>query len=87
MTPETPPGLRRLAHLPAGLLIALARLYQVTLSHWLGGQCRFRPTCSEYFIQAVRTHGAIRGGAMGLWRVLRCHPLSRGGYDPVDHPE
>lgn len=70
---------------PAGwTLIALARLYQATLRRWLGGQCRFIPTCSEYFIESVRRKGFWRGGAAGLWRVLRCHPWSRGGYDPVE---
>jgi uncharacterized protein len=68
---------------PAGMLVLLARLYQGTLSTFLGGQCRFTPSCSEYFIQAVRKHGALRGGCMGLWRILRCNPLGRGGYDPV----
>jgi putative membrane protein insertion efficiency factor len=70
---------------PAGRgLIFLVRLYQASLSRWLGGQCRFVPTCSQYCIEAVRAKGAIRGGLKGLWRVLRCHPFSRGGYDPVD---
>jgi hypothetical protein len=70
--------------IPARLLIGLARLYQLTLSRWLGGQCRYLPTCSEYFIEAVRRHGAVRGGLKGLWRLLRCHPFARGGYDPVE---
>lgn len=65
-------------------LIALARLYQATLSRWLGGQCRFSPTCSNYFIEAVWKKGAIRGLFMGLWRICRCHPFSKGGYDPVE---
>ena len=69
--------------LPAVALVFLARLYQVTLSPLIGRQCRFVPTCSEYFIQAVRNRGAIVGTAMGLWRILRCNPLGRGGYDPV----
>ncbi len=68
----------------ARALIALARMYQRTLSPLLGGQCRFVPTCSEYFIQAVRRRGALRGTLKGLWRILRCHPFSRGGYDPVE---
>lgn len=68
---------------PAAMLILLVRLYQATLSRFLGGQCRFVPTCSEYFIESVQKHGAIRGCARGVWRLLRCHPFSRGGYDPV----
>ena len=63
-------------------LIFLARLYQGSLSGILGGQCRYVPTCSEYFIEAVGRHGALRGLAKGLWRILRCHPFSKGGYDP-----
>jgi len=70
--------------LPADTMVLLVRLYQSSLSAYLGGQCRFVPSCSEYFIQAVRKRGAIRGGLMGLWRILRCNPLSRGGYDPVE---
>ena len=66
------------------LLIALVRLYQVSLSPLLGGQCRFVPTCSRYFIEAVRRKGAVRGGLAGLWRVCRCNPFTRGGYDPVE---
>ena len=65
------------------VLIALIRVYQATLSRFLGGQCRFVPTCSEYFIESVQKHGAIRGSVRGLWRVLRCHPFSKGGYDPA----
>ena len=68
--------------LSAGLIV-MVRLYQATLSRFLGGQCRFVPTCSEYFIQAVQKHGPLGGMAKGLWRLLRCHPFSRGGYDPV----
>ena len=64
-------------------LILLARLYQHTLSPLLGGQCRFVPTCSNYFIEAVRKRGAVRGLLLGLWRICRCHPFGRGGYDPV----
>ncbi len=79
----TAQALRTVARLPAEALILLARLYQVTLSPLLGGQCRFLPTCSHYFIEAVDKHGALVGGWMGLRRLLRCHPFSRGGYDPV----
>jgi len=76
-------AIRRLTRLPSELLILLVRLYQVSLSPYLGGQCRFVPTCSEYFIQAVTAHGFLVGGWMGLRRLLRCHPFSRGGHDPV----
>lgn len=65
------------------LLIASVRVYRVTLSPLLGGQCRFHPTCSVYAEEAVRTHGAVRGGALSVWRVLRCNPFGRGGFDPV----
>ena len=67
-----------------GLLILLVRMYQQALSPLVGGQCRFVPTCSEYFIQAVRKKGPLRGVAAGLWRIVRCNPFSRGGYDPVE---
>jgi len=65
------------------LLVRLVRLYQVTLSPLIGGQCRYTPTCSEYFIEAVLRRGAVRGSLMGLWRIIRCNPFSRGGFDPV----
>ena len=69
--------------LPVRFIVLLVRLYQGSLSRFLGGQCRFHPSCSEHFIQALETRGAIRGTLMGIWRVLRCNPLSKGGYDPV----
>ncbi len=65
------------------LLIGGVRVYQLTLSRWLGGHCRFVPTCSDYFIEAVARKGALRGTAAGVWRILRCHPFGKGGYDPV----
>lgn len=68
--------------LPSYLLIALVRLYQLTLSPIMGKQCRFEPTCSNYFIQAVEKYGAVRGSLKGTWRILRCNPFCSGGYDP-----
>lgn len=65
------------------LLVGLIRVYRATLSGWLGGQCRFYPTCSHYGEEAIRTHGAVRGSAMTVWRVLRCNPFGRGGIDRV----
>ncbi|HOF19445.1 MAG TPA: membrane protein insertion efficiency factor YidD [Phycisphaerae bacterium] len=66
----------------SALLILPVRLYQVTLSPLLGRHCRYDPTCSHYFIQAVRKYGPWRGTAKGLWRILRCNPFGGHGYDP-----
>jgi len=70
------------ARFPSLVMIALVRLYQFTLSPFFRGSCRFQPGCSEYFIGAVRKYGAVSGSARGVWRVCRCHPWGRGGYDP-----
>jgi putative membrane protein insertion efficiency factor len=64
--------------------VALIKLYQITLSPFLGGHCRFIPTCSHYGVEALRTHGPFRGTWLTIVRLSRCHPFSgRGGYDPV----
>lgn len=63
-------------------LIALIRLYQKAISPLKLPSCRFYPSCSEYFIQCVKGHGAFKGFLLGVWRILRCTPLSKGGYDP-----
>ncbi len=68
-------------------MIGLVKLYQMTLSPIVGGQCRFRPTCSQYAIEALREHGPIRGGWMTVWRIARCNPFVKGGYDPVKPSE
>lgn len=65
------------------LLIALVRLYRLTLSPWLGSACRFEPTCSLYAIEALQKHGAAGGGWLTLCRLARCHPFCAGGPDPV----
>jgi uncharacterized protein len=65
------------------LLLGAIALYRRTLSGWLGGQCRFSPTCSRYAEEAIRSHGAARGTALAVHRVLRCNPFGRGGVDPV----
>ena len=75
-------AIKWLWRLPSWLLIGLVRLYQKLLSPVFGRQCRFYPTCSEYFILAVQKHGAVSGSLRGTWRILRCHPFNRGGYDP-----
>jgi len=68
------------------LLVGLIRLYRVTLSGWLGGQCRFYPSCSGYAEDAVRLHGAVRGSLMAAWRIARCGPFTKGGVDRVPEP-
>jgi putative membrane protein insertion efficiency factor len=59
----------------------LIRLYQVMLSPWLGGQCRFVPTCSEYAKEVIERFGPIKGSYLALLRILRCNPCSGGGFD------
>jgi uncharacterized protein len=76
-------ALRNLASVPRKAVIWLVRCYQATLSSLVGRQCRFTPTCSEYFIEAVETYGVVRGGLKGLWRIARCNPWGKSGYDPV----
>jgi len=72
-----------------GIIRIFVRTYQLTLSPLLkvlggpGSGCRFEPTCSEYFLQAVETHGALRGSWLGTKRLLRCHPWGGCGRDPV----
>ena len=65
------------------LLIGAIRLYRKTLSPFIGQQCRFEPTCSHYGEEAIEKHGALRGSLLTVWRILRCGPWSKGGYDPV----
>ncbi len=69
--------------LMARLLMKLVRGYQVALSPYLGRNCRFEPTCSAYALDALRTHPLPRALALATWRLLRCNPFCRGGYDPV----
>ncbi|HEY1602606.1 MAG TPA: membrane protein insertion efficiency factor YidD [Pirellulales bacterium] len=76
------PFLTVIVGVPGEVLILLVRLYQYTLSPLVGRQCRFEPTCSNYFIAAVRKYGAISGTLRGIWRICRCHPFHQGGYDP-----
>ncbi|MBX3426414.1 MAG: membrane protein insertion efficiency factor YidD [Pirellulales bacterium] len=64
------------------MLICAARCYQRGLSPLLGPRCRYQPTCSEYFVLAVRKYGALRGAWRGARRIARCHPWGGSGYDP-----
>ena len=65
------------------ILIKTIRLYQLILSPLLGSNCRFEPTCSQYVIEAVEVNGVLKGSAMGIKRLLKCHPWHPGGCDPV----
>lgn len=63
--------------------VTLVRAYQAALSPFLGGRCRFYPSCSEYFCLCLRKYGPVKGLGKGLSRLARCHPFHPGGYDPV----
>ncbi len=65
------------------LLLATIRGYQLTLRLLVGPRCRFYPSCSHYAMEAIETHGALRGTWLALQRISRCHPFHPGGYDPV----
>ena len=65
------------------ILTGLIRFYQIAISPWTPAACRFDPTCSTYALQALRTHGARRGGLLALRRIGRCHPWGGLGHDPV----
>ncbi|MGM0602899.1 MAG: membrane protein insertion efficiency factor YidD [Bacillota bacterium] len=66
------------------ILLSLINIYQKVISPWTPKSCRYYPTCSEYSRRAVLKYGALKGGWMGLKRILRCHPFHSGGYDPVE---
>ncbi len=64
------------------LLVLFIRLYRLTLSPWLGPTCRFEPSCSQYAMACLTTHGALKGSWLALLRLSKCHPFHPGGYDP-----
>ena len=66
----------------ARLLIAIVKLYQCVLSPWLGGRCRFEPSCSRYAVACLDAHGALRGSLLSIARLCKCHPFHPGGHDP-----
>lgn len=65
------------------IFIAPIKFYKKFISPLLGNHCRYMPTCSEYMMQAIEIHGAVKGLILGIWRILRCNPWAKGGYDPV----
>lgn len=68
------------------VLIALLKFYKREISPLLPNACKYTPTCSEYAMEAIEVHGALKGSLLAAWRLLRCNPFSRGGYDPVPKP-
>ncbi len=75
-------GVTALRNVFRWIVLLPVRFYQLALGPMLPKVCRFYPSCSEYFIQAVEKHGVVRGSAKGVWRLCRCHPWNAGGYDP-----
>lgn len=73
----------KITEIPGKVTIVLLQGYKYWISPWLPPSCRFTPTCSVYAMQAIEKYGFLRGSFLGLRRLLRCHPFSRGGYDPV----
>lgn len=69
------------------ILVLLIKGYRLILSPYVGGQCRFYPTCSHYTEEAIQRHGAVRGTWLGIRRIGRCHPWHEGGIDPVPGTE
>ena len=72
----------RLSAAASQTLIAMVRIYQACFRPLLPTVCRFCPSCSDYFIEAVQKHGPLKGAGLGAWRFIRCNPFSAGGYDP-----
>ena len=65
------------------ILITMIRLYQKYLSPLKSTKCPYYPSCSNYGLEAIQKYGAFKGGILALWRIVRCNPFSKGGYDPV----
>jgi hypothetical protein len=81
--PPLPLRLGRLVHLVRRVAVLPIVAYRRWISPWTPPTCRFRPTCSAYVEEAILSHGLVKGSLLGAWRILRCHPFSRGGAEPV----
>jgi uncharacterized protein len=73
----------KITRYPRSLAVTLLQAYKWAISPMFPPSCRYTPTCSEYAAEAIDRYGIVRGSAMAVWRLLRCHPFVRGGYDPV----
>ena len=80
-------AIRAVGRAAAEVLILPVRAYRKLISPILGNHCRFAPSCSQYAVEALRVHGVFRGSMLAAWRILRCNPLGRSGYDPVPPPK
>lgn len=69
------------------VLLAMLRFYKRSISPLLPPACKYTPTCSEYAMEAIQKHGVIKGVGLAIWRILRCNPFAKGGYDPVPEPK
>ena len=78
--------MNRLQYVCRRALCVPIRAYQYTLSPWIGRSCRFTPSCSNYTMQAIMTHGCVKGILLGAWRIARCNPFGKWGFDPVPEP-
>ncbi len=67
----------------SAILLGFIKIYRYLISPFLGNRCRFHPSCSEYAVEAIQIHGPFKGLLLGIWRILRCAPWGRGGFDPV----
>ena len=72
-----------LREIPKRLMLGAIRFYRRQISPSIPPSCRFTPTCSAYALEAIERYGALKGGGMAIWRILRCNPFHPGGYDPV----
>ena len=74
---------KRKEGLTVRIMVNIIKIYQTVISPLFGRRCRFYPSCSDYFIDALRIKGVFKGTLAALWRILRCNPFNAGGYDPV----
>jgi len=82
-SPKLSSVLDRVGRAAGEILIAPIRLYQKIHPYFFRGVCRFHPTCSQYAIEAIRVHGIFKGSYFAIFRILRCNPFCKGGFDPV----
>ncbi len=76
--------INKIIALPSECALGFIRLWQRFISPLYGDVCRFKPSCSHYTYEAIEKYGLIKGSCMGIWRICRCNPLNKGGYDPVE---